>query len=411
MRCPVWDSWTSAEQDRSSVDIILVGALWPSIRRYTHGALLYAQLVLGHHVKIHPFLVSRVCQNLTLARPLLTCHILRWVMTCNIVSWIFLGIASLNILDYYLFSSCRGPRIKGVKRGDRHAALRTGIRPFRGILWLPFMGRYLLKLQQVIMESDPSGAMRRVPKWNLSPEVEDRLITKGDMMGDCTEDCIKKQTERGCPDHPPSKLPRKGKRRRLGHSLGQMSGYPHFPEGGGLVGKPRSKCGPCNNGRNCPHASHTFWRGFPWHRSSWTDSKAKSVLIECFLDIRRLSCIICAFLLSIVQFGSFISELASKNARWQYRSQMEGQMADWVSKALGAGHWWNDFKTPLLLSECSHFHWSSVPVTFISVKSHDATVRYRYGIPRLQREYHLRRFSFSTAVAGLNRIFLSKSKA
>lgn len=303
-------------------------------------------------------------------------------MTCNIVSWIFLGVASLNILDYYVLSALRGPRIKGVKRGDRHAALRTGIRSFRGPLWLPLIGRSLLKLQKAIMESDPSPYMRGVPKWQMSEQDEAKLEKMKDMMGDCTEECINKATEQGCPDHPPLKLSRKTKRshpsklrRRVDQSLGWMSRFPHYPKGGGFVGKPRGQCDPCARGKNCTHASHTFFRGYPWHRSSLTDIKANNILIEYGLDLRRIACIVTAFLLFIVQLVSFVSEL-SRNARWQYRSQMKEQLANWLGTALGL-HWWNDFNTPLLLSECSHFQWSSVPITFIAV-GEDNTVRYRY---------------------------------
>ena len=317
------------------------------------------------------------------SRPSLTCHDSRWVMACNIVSWLFLGVSSLNILDYYVLASLRAPRIKGIKRGDRHAALRTGIRAFRGPLWLPLIGRYLLQLQRVIMESDPSRYLRGVSKWQIGPDDEAKLERMRAMMDDCTEDCISKATEQGCIDHPPLKLSRKAKRnhpsklrRRLDQRLGWMSRYPHFPKGGGLVGKPRSKCDPCNKGRDCTHASHTLWRGFPWHRRSLKDEKANNIWIEYYLNIRRLSCIVCAFLLFLVHFSSSISEL-SANARWQYRSQMQEQLTIWIAGAIGSGHWWNDWKTPLLLSECSHFHYSSVPVTFIAVESHDTTVRYR----------------------------------
>jgi hypothetical protein len=306
-------------------------------------------------------------------------------MTCNIVSWIFLGVASLNILDYYAFSALRGPRIKGVKRGDRHAAQRTGIRSFRGPLWLPLIGRALFKLQEAIMESDPSPNMRGVPKWRMSEEDEAKLKEMKGMMSDCTEDCQYKPgaLKWGCPDHPILQLSKRAKRnhpsklrRRLDERLGWMSRFPHYPKGGGFVGKPRGQCDPCATGKNCTHASHTFFRGFPWHRSSLTDIKANYIKVEWGLDIRRLACIISAFLLFIVQLVSFVSEL-SRTARWQYRSQMKEQLANWVAVALGLGHWWNDFKTPLLLSECSHFQWSSVPITFIAV-GEDNTVRYRY---------------------------------
>lgn len=265
-------------------------------------------------------------------------------MLTNTLSWIFLAIAGYNIIHHYVISKCYGPKVRGVDRGERHAALRVaGLEPvdgFRGPLQLPFVGRYLGRLQRAVKDGDGT------------------LVMRGPMRG--------------------TKATKVKIRRDIDVQLGRLSLLNHYPDQGGFVGKPppteegEERCVVCEEDGTCLRISKVFFRGFPYHRKDNWGEMGKGFFMELALDLRRLCCMICAFLLFLVQFCLCFSELAPY-ARWQFRSQYANNKAQWVvqESERDGGRVWGE---PLLPTECSYFKWSGVPVTYVGDRNLDAAV-------------------------------------
>lgn len=255
-------------------------------------------------------------------------------MVCNTLSWTFLAIAGYNILHHDSFSKWYGPQVKGVNRGDRHAGLRTGERSgemegFRGPLKMPFIGGYLKALQKSLKDGDGTRRMRGVRHGKAETVINNQL--------------------------------------------GTLESTHHYPADGGFVGKGVGDwCRICKTDGSCLRSSKVFFRGFPYHRKDDWSEVNKAFAIELALDFRRLCCIICAFLLFLIQFCLCFSELAP-TARWQFRSQYQLQKDQWV-QAEGNKGTEQVWTKPLLPSECSYFKWSAVPVTYVGDRNLDAAV-------------------------------------
>lgn len=247
----------------------------------------------------------------------------------TILAWILLGVAASHIVFYHTKLgqwSSKG-RPLGVNKCDRHARIRTGEESYRGPLKIPFMGRALKAIQRKTGEGDP----------NLR------------------EGATRKRGERG-------KAVELGKALHVDEELGTFDNIPHgISEKGRFVGF-TPECEACQD-HTCNIKRLRVYRGFPVHRGSIYARRMYA------MDLRRLLCIVAAFLLFLIHFTLCFNELAL-SARWKFQTEYVAKRKAWGERE---GIDINK-QSPILPDECSYFDYSSIPIAYYGKSNLNAGV-------------------------------------